>query len=79
MCIRDRAKLNYHLLPEAFGCKGWLTAKVGTVAELEDILEKIENHDGAAYIQVLIPESESQPISEVDIDRDYKLRVPPVG
>jgi indolepyruvate decarboxylase len=75
----DLAKLNYHLLPEAFGCKGWLTAKVGTVAELEDIFEKIEKHDGAAYIQVLIPESESQPISEVDIDRDYKLRVPPVG
>lgn len=75
----DIARLNYHLLPEAFGCKGWLTAKVGTVAELEDILGKIEKHDGAAYIQVLIPESESQPLPAEVIDRDYKLRVPPVG
>ena len=75
----DIARLNYHLLPEAFGCKGWLTAKVGTVAELEDILGKIEKHDGAAYIQVLIPETESQPLPAEVIDRDYKLRVPPVG
>ena len=75
----DIARLNYHLLPEAFGCKGWLTAKVGTVAELEGILGKIEKHDGAAYIQVLIPESESQPLPAEVIDRDYKLRIPPVG
>ena len=75
----DIARLNYHLLPEAFGCKGWLTAKAGTVAELEDILGKIEKHDGAAYIQVLIPESESQPLPAEVIDRDYKLRIPPVG
>ena len=75
----DIARLNYHLLPEAFGCKGWLTAKVGTVAELDDILGKIEKHDGAAYIQVLIPEAESQPLPAEVIDRDYKLRIPPVG
>jgi indolepyruvate decarboxylase len=73
------AKLNYHLLPEAFGCKGWLSAKVGTVAELEEVLAKIEKHDGAAYVQVLIPESESQPLPAEDLDRDYKLRVPPIG
>jgi indolepyruvate decarboxylase len=75
----DLAKLNYHLLPEAFGCKGWLSAKVGTVAELEEVLVKIEKHDGAAYVQVLIPESESQPLPAEDLDRDYKLRVPPIG
>lgn len=75
----DLAKLNYHLLPEAFGCKGWLSAKVGTVAELEEVLAKIEKLDGAAYVQVLIPESESQPLPAEDIDNDYKLKVPPVG
>lgn len=73
------AKLNYHLLPEAFGCKGWLSAKVGTIAELEEVLGKIEKHDGAAYVQVLIPESESQPLPAEDLDRDYKLCVPPIG
>lgn len=75
----DLAKLNYHLLPEAFGCKGWLSAKVGTVAELEEVLAKIEKHDGAAYVQVLIPESESQPLPAEDLDRDYKLLIPPIG
>jgi len=75
----DLAKLNYHLLPEAFGCKGWLSAKVGTVAELEEVLAKIEKHDGAAYVQVLIPESESQPLPAEDLDRDYKLNIPPIG
>jgi len=75
----DIARLNYHLLPEAFGCKGWLTAKVGTLAELDDILGKIEKHDGAAYIQVLIPETESQPLPAEVIDHDYKLRIPSVG
>jgi indolepyruvate decarboxylase len=75
----DIARLNYHLLPDAFGCQEWLTAKVGTVAELDEILGKIEKHDGAAYIQVLIPETESQPLPDEVIDRDYKLRVPPVG
>jgi TPP-dependent 2-oxoacid decarboxylase len=75
----DFARLNYHLLPEAFGCQGWLTAKVGTVAELDEILSKIEEHDGAAYIQVLIPEAESQPLPSEVIDRDYKIHVPPVG
>ena len=49
------------------------------VSRHEDILAKIEKHDGAAYIQVLIPESESQPLPAEVIDRDYKLKVPPVG
>jgi recombination protein RecA len=46
----DLARLNYHLLPEAFGCKGWLTAKVGTVAELDDILSQIEKQFGKGSI-----------------------------
>lgn len=75
----DLADVKYHLLPEAFGCKGWLPAKVGTVAELEEILEKIETHDGAAYIEVMIPNEESQPLSEEVIDSGYKLRTPAVG
>ena len=74
----DLAPVNYHLLPEAFGCKEWLSAKVGTVAELEDILAKIGNCDGAAYIEVMIPNEESQPLPEDVIDRGYKLRTPAV-
>lgn len=75
----DLAKVNYHLLPEAFGCKAWLTAKVSTVAELDKVLDQIDAHDGAAYIQVLIPNEESQPLPDEAIDRGYKLKTPTVG
>lgn len=75
----DLARVNYHLLPQAFGCQGWLTLKVGTVAELEAAFAKIAAHEGAAYIEVMIPEAESQPLPEAIIDNAYKLRTPPVG
>ena len=72
----DLAAVNYHLLPAAFGCKGWLSAKVTTVAELEKVLDDIDAHDGAAYIEVMIPNEESQPLPDDVIDRGYKLRTP---
>jgi indolepyruvate decarboxylase len=72
----DLAPVNYHLLPEAFGCQGWLTRKVSTVAELDAALDAIDAHDGAAYIEVMIPDGESQPLPEEVIDRGYKLRTP---
>jgi indolepyruvate decarboxylase len=75
----DLAAVRYELLPEAFGCRGWLTAKVGTVAELDAVLDRIDGHDGAAYVEVLIPNEESQPLPDAVIDAGYKLRTPPVG
>ena len=72
----DLASVNYHLLPAAFGCRNWLTAKVGTVAELDEILDRIDAHDGAAYIEVMIPNDESQPMPDDVIDRGYKLNTP---
>jgi TPP-dependent 2-oxoacid decarboxylase len=75
----DLADVKYHLLPEAFGCKGWLSSQVRTIAELDEILEKIESHDGAVYIEVMIPNEESQPLPDEVIDSGYKLRTPSVG
>ena len=72
----DLASVNYHLLPEAFGCKGWLTAKVATVAELDKVLDAIDKHKGAAYIEVMIPDEESQPLPAEFIDQGYKLKTP---
>jgi indolepyruvate decarboxylase len=72
----DLAPVNYHLLPAALGCRDWLAARVNTVAELDKLLDAIENHDGAAYIEVMIPNEESQPWPEELIDRGYKLRTP---
>jgi indolepyruvate decarboxylase len=49
---------------------------VGTVAELEHSLAAIDAHDGAAYIEVMIPNEESQPLPPATIDRAYKLNTP---
>ncbi|WP_231605305.1 thiamine pyrophosphate-dependent enzyme [Synechococcus sp. CBW1006] len=43
----DLAPVQYYRLPQAFGCKNWLTAKVSWVAELDRILDQIPGHDGA--------------------------------
>ena len=75
----DLAAVNYHLLPEAFGCKNWLSARVRTVAELDEVLDRIDSHDGAAYVEVMIPNEESQPLPESTIDSGYKLKTPEVG
>jgi indolepyruvate decarboxylase len=72
----DLARVRYHLLPEAFGCQGWLCVQVATISELEAVLEQIDTHDGAAYIEVMIPNAESQPLPETTCDQSYKLKTP---
>jgi indolepyruvate decarboxylase len=75
----DLAAVNYHLLPAAFGCKGWIVERVATNAELDAALAKIASEDAAAYIEVMIPNEESQPLPRDVIDKGYKLRTPPIG
>jgi len=60
-------------------CKGWLVRRVSTVGELEDALAAINAHDAGAYIEVMIPETESQPLPRAIIDRTYRLRTPRTG
>ncbi|MGD9619373.1 MAG: alpha-keto acid decarboxylase family protein [Mycolicibacterium sp.] len=72
----DLAPVRYHLLPLAFGCAGWLSVRVTTVAELDEALDAIDRHDGGCYIEVMIPAAESQPLPAEVIDRAYKLRPP---
>lgn len=72
----DLAPVEYHLLPAAFGCKGWFSTRVTTVAELEKALDAVESHDGAAYVEVMIPNEESQPLPGHVTDRGYKLLTP---
>lgn len=72
----DIAPWNYHAVPAAMGCKGWFTARVATVAELEQAIATAQAHDGGCYIEVMIPETESQPIPRAMIDRIYKAPTP---
>ena len=75
----DLAPLQYHLLPAAFGCKGWIVAKVRTNEELDAAFARIASEDAAAYIEVMIPNEESQPLPANITDNGYKLRTPSVG
>jgi indolepyruvate decarboxylase len=75
----DLAQVNYHLLPAAFGCKGWIVAQVRTNADLDAVLAKVASEDAAAYVEVMIPNEESQPMPEAVVDIGYKLQTPPVG
>lgn len=54
-------------------------AKVGTNAELDAVLTKIASEDAAAYVEVMIPNEESQPMPKAVVDLGYKLQTPPVG
>jgi indolepyruvate decarboxylase len=49
----DLAPWKYHRLPEALGCDGWLTARVTTCGELDDIITKAESRTNGAYIEVV--------------------------
>ena len=72
----DLAPVQYHLLPAAFGCAGWLSVRVTTVAELDEALDAIDRHDGGCYVEVMIPAAESQPFAAEVIERAYKLHPP---
>lgn len=73
------ADIRYSELPEVFGCADWFTARVQTVAELEAALAHVSSTEGAAYIEVMIPAEESQPLPKQITDLDYKLEIPPAG
>ncbi len=69
----DIARWNYHRVPAAMGCDDWFCARIETVGELDAALEKARRHSGAAYLEVMIPDSESQPLPAAELKRLYKL------
>ncbi len=49
----DLAPWNYHALPAALGCRGWFTAKVATLGELDAALARAATGESASYIEVV--------------------------
>ena len=72
----DLPPWRYAQLPEAFGCQGWWSGRVSTVAELEQALVAINAHDGGAYLEVMIPPEESQPLAETLIETMHQTATP---
>ena len=69
-------KWQYSRLPEVFGCEGWWSGRVSTRQELEHALQAIAGHDGGAYLEVLIPADESQPLPQELIERLHQTATP---
>lgn len=72
----DLQNWNYAQLPAAMGCRDWFCARVSTVAELDEAIEKANSFDGASYIEVMIPASESQPVPIALQNHVYKANIP---
>lgn len=68
--------IQFHKLPEAFGCKAWVTQKVSTVQELEEVLAKIQQSNAGAYIEVVMPQDEYVPFPAETLDYMYKVNTP---
>lgn len=66
----------YAEIPAALGCSGWWCGRASTVAELEKALAAINAHNGAAYLEVLIPAAESQPLAEEVIETMHQTTTP---
>jgi indolepyruvate decarboxylase len=49
----DLAPWNYHALPAALGCRGWFTARVTTLGELDATLARAASGESASYIEVV--------------------------
>jgi indolepyruvate decarboxylase len=49
----DLAPWNYHALPDALGCRGWFTAKVTTLGELDAALARAGTGESASYIEIV--------------------------
>jgi len=70
------AKWNYSQVPGAMGCDSWFCVRASTVAELDAAIEKANTFDGASYIEVMIPTSESQPLPMSVQNQIYKTNIP---
>ena len=66
----------YSRLPEVFGCKGWWCGQAATRQELEAAFAAIRSHAGGAYLEVMIPAAESQPLPEAVIDHLHQTHTP---
>jgi indolepyruvate decarboxylase len=72
----DLPQWHYARLPEVFGCEGWWSGRVSTRQELESAFQAIAEHNGGAYLEVLIPAEESQPLPHELIERLHQTSTP---
>ncbi len=59
----DVAQWRYQKLPEAFGCDGWFSARVGTCGELDKAIGAAETCGAGAYIEVVTDKYAAAPLA----------------
>ena len=63
-------------IPKTLGCQGWWCGKASSLAELDQAFAAINDHSGAAYLEILIPPEESQPLAEEVIETMHQTQTP---
>ncbi|WP_454916786.1 alpha-keto acid decarboxylase family protein [Xanthobacter sediminis] len=63
IAYNDIAQWRYTELPHAFGCDGWLTARVTTNAELDAAMDAAETAQSGVYIEVVTDTYAASPLS----------------
>ena len=66
----------YADIPKTLGCQGWWCGKASSLAELDQAFAAINDHSGAAYLEILIPPEESQPLAEEVIETMHQTQTP---
>lgn len=66
----------YADIPKTLGCEGWWCGKASSLAELDRAFAAINEHSGAAYLEILIPPEESQPLAEEVIETMHQTHTP---
>ncbi len=72
----DLAAWQFHQLPAAMGCGKWFTARCATIEALDAAIAHADSFDGACYIEVMIPASESKPLPEQIKQSLYQTKTP---
>ncbi|WP_440945938.1 alpha-keto acid decarboxylase family protein [Methanosarcina sp. T3] len=63
-CYNDLTQWQYHKLPEALGCNGWVIRKATTCGDLDKIMAELDNVGTGAYVEITTPEMSAPPIIE---------------
>jgi indolepyruvate decarboxylase len=64
VAYNDLAAWRYSELPHALGCDGWLTARVTSCAELDQVLQQASHNGSASYIEVVTDEYAAPPLPQ---------------
>jgi indolepyruvate decarboxylase len=64
IAYNDLPAWRYSELPHALGCDGWLTARVTTCGELDEVMKQAGQNGSGAYIEVVTDRYAAPPLPQ---------------